>query len=101
MGAGSRSKGDFEKFVDNIDYDAKGQREKIVYGNGVTTAYEYEKETYRLIRLVTTRAKNPKTLQDLTYTYDPAGNITTIHDAAQPELFNRGEKIEPIQSVYL
>ena len=90
-----RGKGDFEKFVDNIDYDAKGQREKIVYGNGVTTTYKYEKETYRLIRLVTTRAKNPKTLQDFAYTYDPAGNITTIHDAAQPELFNRGEKIEP------
>ena len=42
-------------FVTNIDYDAKGQRELIAYGNGAQTAYEYDPLTFRLTRLLTTR----------------------------------------------
>ncbi|MCI5142228.1 MAG: toxin, partial [Candidatus Electrothrix sp. ATG1] len=41
--------------VTNIDYDAKGQRERIEYGNGAITRYQYDEETYRLIQLLTTR----------------------------------------------
>jgi len=29
-------------FVGNIDYDSKGRREKIEYGNGTTTTYKYD-----------------------------------------------------------
>ena len=39
----------------NIDYNAKGQRELIEYGNDVRTAYEYDPLTFRLIHLRTTR----------------------------------------------
>ena len=42
-------------FVSNIDYDAKGQRERIQYGNGSTTGYTYDEKTFRLKRLLTTR----------------------------------------------
>ena len=42
-------------FVQNIDYDAKGQRERIQYGNGSTTGYTYDEKTFRLKRLLTTR----------------------------------------------
>jgi hypothetical protein len=51
--------------VKNIDYNAKGQRELIEYGNGVqtTTTYEYDKKTFRLIHLRTLRGT--KRLQDL------------------------------------
>ena len=80
-------------FVTNINYNAKGQRELIAYGNGAQTAYEYDPLTFRLTRLATTRPANPdavvsqlfKTatlIQDLRYTYDPTGNITRIEDAA-------------------
>ena len=34
-------------FVTNIDYNAKGQRELIDYGNGVRTTYEYDPLTFR------------------------------------------------------
>ncbi len=82
-----------KSFVTNIDYDAKGQRILIAYGNGATTGYEYDPFTFRLIGLQTTRPanpdatasllfKNPTVVQDLRYTYDPAGNITRIEDAA-------------------
>lgn len=80
-------------FVTNIDYDAKGQRVLIAYGNGATTGYEYDPLTFRLIGLQTTRPanpdatasllfKSPAVVQDLRYIYDPVGNITRIEDAA-------------------
>ena len=119
--------------VKNIDYDAKGQRQRIEYGveagsefsKGVVTNYEYDEKTYRLIRLLTTRgqhdieeactavdevgkrtcadppevcnklADNRCVLQDLRYTYDPAGNITRIEDQAQQRIFFRNQCVDP------
>ena len=46
-------------FVTNIDYDAKGQRVLIEYGNGVKTTYAYDPLTFRLTSLKTTRATDP------------------------------------------
>ena len=73
-------------FVTDIDYNAKGQRELIEYGNGVRTTYDYDPLTFRLIDLKTTRDSDGD-LQDLCYTYDPAGNITSIQDDAQQTIF--------------
>jgi len=81
-------------YVLNMDYDAKGQRQSIEYGNKVTTTYKYDAETYRLIRLVTKRGSNTN-LQDLNYTYDPVGNITEIRDYAQQDVIFKGEIVEP------
>ena len=41
-------------FVTNIDYNAKGQRVRIDYGNGATTGYDYDPLTFRLTSLRTT-----------------------------------------------
>jgi RHS repeat-associated protein len=80
--------------VTNIDYDAKGQRARIAYneaGHPIITEYTYDRDTSRLIRLVTVRPLHPESdkrrLQDLSYTYDPVGNITHIADQAQPRVF--------------
>ncbi len=93
-------------FVDNIDYNAKGQRERIVYGNGATTAYTYDPLTFRLTNLRTTRPagvnglsalfKVATTVQDLRYTYDPAGNITRIEDAALETVVHAGLTVAPV-----
>ncbi|MBD2114977.1 MULTISPECIES: SpvB/TcaC N-terminal domain-containing protein [Cyanophyceae] len=85
-------------FVQNINYNAKGQRELIEYGNGVKTAYSYDRLTFRLTRLFTTRVDNGATvrLQDLNYTYDPVGNITEILDNAQQDIFFEGAKVSPV-----
>ena len=90
------------KAVTNIDYDAKGQRLKIQYneaGHPIITEYTYDKETFRLTNLVTTRPNHPeidkRTLQDLSYTYDPVGNITDIRDKAQQTVFFNNSLIEP------
>jgi RHS repeat-associated protein len=74
-------------FVTNIDYNAKGQRSLIEYGNGAETNYRYDPETFRLIELKTRRASDNAVLQDLTYSYDPVGNITWIGDAAQQTIY--------------
>src|ERR1035437_5279627 len=87
-------------FVTNIDYDAKGQRTIIEYGNNTATAYIYDPITFRLASLTTTRQgfpSNEQTVQALSYTYDPAGNITHIQDDAdiQNVVFFRNRRVEP------
>ncbi|MEO5726169.1 MAG: toxin, partial [Byssovorax sp.] len=82
-------------FVDDIDYDAKGQREKIVYGNGTRTTSTYDPETFRLVRLKTVRDSDGAVLQNLAYAYDPVGNITEIKDSAQPTVFFDNAVVSP------
>lgn len=72
-------------FVSDIDYNAKGQREYIRYGNGVETRYAYDPLTFRLMNLQTLR--DTERFQDLYYTYDPSGNITSIRDEAQQTVY--------------
>jgi RHS repeat-associated protein len=81
-------------YVQRIAYNAKGQRVLIAYGNGVMTRHTYDEQTFRLARLLTegfTRsedvAANTQTwrgsgpvLQDFSYSYDLAGNITAIDE---------------------
>ncbi len=84
-------------FVSDIDYDAKGRRERIRYGNGSTTGYTYDGKTFRLKRLLTTRNNGADVLQDLNYTYDAAGNVTQIDDNAQQTIFFNGSVVSPSQ----
>lgn len=96
--------------VTNIDYDAKGQRERIDYGNGVSSFYEYDPLTFRLVHLLTRRNAVvfpddcPQTppagwpgcrVQNLRYTYDPVGNITHIRNDAQQTIYFRNKRVEP------
>jgi RHS repeat-associated protein len=80
-----RGQGNFITFLENQDYDAKGQRQYAQYGNGLITNYFYDPRTFRLENLVTKRTGTPDTqsLQDLHYTYDPVGNIVYSRDDAQ------------------
>jgi len=92
--------------VNNIDYNAKGQRMFIRYANSAETAYEYDDQTFRLIHLRTTRPAglnglasqlftDTAVVQDLHYTYDPVGNITHIADDALPTIQHNNENVEP------
>ncbi|MBK7701362.1 MAG: RHS repeat-associated core domain-containing protein [Saprospiraceae bacterium] len=87
-----RGNGAVKTFVSNIDYNAKGQREKIAYGNNTKTSYVYDEKTYRLTKIETKRSN--QFLQELNYTYDPVGNITEIYDNAQKTIFYGGQKIQ-------
>lgn len=82
-------------FVTNINYNAKGQRTLIEYGNNVKTEYEYDPITFRLSNLKTTRLTDQARLQDLSYTYDPTGNITHIRDTAQQTVYFNNQVVTP------
>ena len=84
-------------YIKDINYNEKGQREKIVYGNNVTTQYFYDVDTFRLRQLKTKRL-NSDLLQNLLYTYDPVGNITEIVDKAIPEEFFNDQIITGIST---
>jgi RHS repeat-associated protein len=96
-------------FVTNINYDAKGQRTRIDYGNGASTLYDYDPLTFRLTHLLTRRdpvafpddCPQPSPsgwpgceVQNLHYTYDPAGNITHIRDEAQQTIYFKNKRVE-------
>ncbi|MFN0168685.1 MAG: SpvB/TcaC N-terminal domain-containing protein [Bryobacteraceae bacterium] len=95
------------EFVSSIEYNAKGQRLRIEYGNGATTSYEHDPETFRLFRLRTTRPPvhdataaeifaDSAVVQDLRYTYDPIGNITELADASLRTVFHDNQKVEAV-----
>lgn len=91
-----------------IEYNEKGQRTRIQYGNNTSTRYDYDPHTFRLRQLRTTRTspgdrlptppsrlRDNNTLQNLYYTYDPAGNITEIVDDAFKSIFFRNQQVDP------
>ena len=86
--------GRMSAMVQGISYNEKGQRLHITYGNETTTKYDYDPETFRLLRLDTLRHSDSKILQDLRYTYDPGGNITEIVDNAQPRVFFNNFRVD-------
>src|SRR6185369_12452714 len=85
--------------ITDIDYDAKGQRTRIAYGNGALTEYTYDEQTFRLVHLKTRQSAAPAQaatpFQDLFYTYDATGNITHIRDEAQPTHFFANQVVLP------
>ena len=105
--------------VKNIDYNAKGQRVLVQYGNDAETRYRYDPDTFRLIHLYTRRGAaftedcgdepppprfpapekplrgKPCGLQNIHYTYDPVGNIIVIRDDAQQTIYFNGEVVRP------
>lgn len=82
-------------YIKDIDYNEKGQRSKIIYGNDVATRFFYDPQTFRL-QHINSKKNNNELLQDLFYTYDPAGNITAIEDKAIPVQFFANSVIEPL-----
>ena len=80
-------------FVHYVNYNVKGQREIIDYGNGSHTHYAYDPLTFRMIHLETHRKVDQARLQDLHYAFDPVGNITSIRDDAQEDVFFRNQVV--------
>jgi RHS repeat-associated protein len=84
-----------KNFVRNITHNEKGQRVNIVYGNGVSSNYDYDPLSFRLTRIHTVSGSGSVSLQDLNYYYDPIANITHILDNAQQTIFFNNKKIDP------
>lgn len=93
-----KGRGQFITFLEDQNYDAKGQREYAKFGNGTITKYFYDPKTFRLTNLLTQRQEaEPVTnsLQNIKYSYDPIGNITQIIDDAQQTHYFRNSVVRP------
>ncbi|HEX7902458.1 MAG TPA: SpvB/TcaC N-terminal domain-containing protein [Chitinophagaceae bacterium] len=91
-----------QPIVNRIEYDANKQRISIEYANEIITTYTYETTTSRLIRLLSKRPVIAATnaiandiIQDISYTYDPVGNITRKWDYSFETVFNRNQEVNP------
>jgi RHS repeat-associated protein len=89
--------GTTSEFVKKIDYNEKGQRSRIVYGNDVSTTYNYDEKSFRLVHLQSRKINNTL-LQDLYYTFDPVGNVTQVKDNAIPDVFFNNQFIQAVSS---
>ncbi|HEY9257966.1 SpvB/TcaC N-terminal domain-containing protein [Chitinophaga sp.] len=83
--------------IKSISYNASNQRTNVVYGNDISTNYTYEDTTQRMLQLTTLRTTlDPKTVQNINYTYDPVGNGTRIRDLSIDTVFNNNQQIDPL-----
>lgn len=80
-------------YVDDITYDARGQRTRVEHGNGAVTTSTYDDETFRLALLET--ARGAVVLQKLRYTYDPVGNITRVADEVADTVYFANAAVSP------
>ncbi|MFG2677709.1 polymorphic toxin-type HINT domain-containing protein [Streptomyces sp. NPDC048392] len=70
-------------YLTDVDYSALAQPQTLTLGNGDTHIYianTYEAGTGRLTQSYTQDQTHPYRPQDLTYTYDQAGNVTRVQD---------------------
>lgn len=81
--------------IERYVYNAAGQVEEALLGNGVSSLATYRAEDGRMRRLVAHR-KNERAapLQDLSYDYDPVGNISNLQDQAQPTKWSHNTQVE-------
>lgn len=74
-------------FLEATAYNARGQRQRARLGNGIELTYTYDRETFRMRQLTAVRpdeaAGGHRVYQDITYTYDPVGNLIHHVDQAQ------------------
>ncbi|MER7057081.1 polymorphic toxin-type HINT domain-containing protein [Streptomyces sp. NPDC000351] len=71
-------------YLTDIKYSALSQPQRLTLGTGATSLFianEFETGTGRLTHRYVQDEIHPYRPQDLTYTYDQAGNVTQIHDA--------------------
>ena len=66
-------------YLAGADYNAAGQRLRSRYGNGAEQVSVFDEATGRLAAIVT-QASGFAPVQQVAYTYDPAGNVTRARD---------------------
>lgn len=81
--------------IERYDYNAAGQVEAALLGNGVSSLATYRAEDGRMQRLMAYRKNElAAPLQDLSYDYDPVGNISTLQDQAQPTKWSHNTQVD-------
>lgn len=82
--------GNLHALLISADYHANGACQQEMLGNGVTRYYAQEHFTKRLLRISTWRPDADKKrypIQDISYQYDPAGNVTERYDLGREDQY--------------
>jgi len=79
----------------SVDYDAAGRSVTQALGNGMITRSTYSSTSQNLTRQITTR-QDGTVLQDLSYEYDPVGNVLVITDSSQSVGYFANQRTAPI-----
>ncbi|EPL8096423.1 RHS repeat domain-containing protein, partial [Morganella morganii] len=82
--------GNLHTLLTSAGYHANGACQQEMLGNGVTRYYAQEHFTKRLLRISTWRPAENKTrypIQDISYQYDPAGNVTERYDQGREDQY--------------
>ncbi|MDM4766662.1 SpvB/TcaC N-terminal domain-containing protein [Pelomonas sp. SE-A7] len=92
ISARPRGQGGWQPVVLNIDYNARGQRMQVAWGNGVLSRYAYDPLRFRLRELKSWRKQGGegRPLLHHRYFHDVAGNIVEITDESDPTHFYKG-----------
>lgn len=79
-------------YIQDIEYNPKGQRKYLCLGNETTTNYTYDPKTDRVIHIETVNSKKT-ILQDLHYMYDPVGNVIQKQDAIPDTVYSGNQEV--------
>ena len=81
-------------YLQNRRYDEQGRVVEQTYGNNVQTQHVYDPQRQWLSHVSTFSNDTQDWLQDITYKYDAAGNITDIDQSAPPVSNGLGGKYD-------
>lgn len=85
--------------IKEVKYNQRGQRLRVVFGNGAECRYAYHATSFWMTSktVTATDKKNPRPVLDLRYSYDCMGRAVRIEDLAQQDIFFRGQVVKPVQ----
>ena len=89
-----QKQGATRKYLSDRKYDAQGRVVEQTYGNNVQTQHVYDPQRQWLSHVSTFSNDTQDWLQDITYQYDAAGNITDIDQSAPPVSNGLGGKYD-------
>ena len=89
-----QKQGATRKYLSDRKYDAQGRVVEQTYGNNIQTQHVYDPQRQWLSHVSTFSNGTQDWLQDITYQYDAAGNITDIDQSAPPVSNGLGGKYD-------
>ncbi|MGM0507369.1 MAG: RHS repeat-associated core domain-containing protein [Bacteroidota bacterium] len=92
---------EMQTILSGVEMDAAGRLNRVHYGNGVESVRSYEERSGRLKRLVSRENRNDepdRTLQEMTFYWDPAGNLARKDDRTREHLLGHIPGIHNDQS---
>ncbi|WP_341963864.1 C2H2-type zinc finger protein [Pseudomonas sp. RC10] len=84
--------------VEQIRYNVFDQVQSQVAGNGLITETTYDPADGRLSRSLCKPANDAKALQDISYFYDPLGNVVRHEDHSIESRYHSNRRIDPVST---